>query len=322
MEYKNITDVNKPVSRIVFGTATPAMMRGENVFKLLDEIFAAGVNTFDTARSYGMAEKSLGSWIAARGNRDAVVLLAKGAHPAAGSQEVRVTSEAIREDVEKSLEMLKTSYLDIYMLHRDNPKVPVGPLVETLNELREEGKIGVFGGSNWSYERIDEANEYAYAHDMFGFDVSSPAYSLAEQKEDPWGGGCVDISGEKHSAERDWYQDKGVEVFAYASLAHGFLSGKFRSDEEKRAVKLLDEYAVKGYCCPRNFKKLAKAEQLAAKKHATVPQIALAWLLQQPLNPMAICSASAARKMLANLKALDLDLDAEELRWLSSGDNE
>ena len=57
MEYKNITDVNKPVSRIVFGTATPAMMRGENVFKLLDEIFAAGVNTFDTARSYGMAEK-------------------------------------------------------------------------------------------------------------------------------------------------------------------------------------------------------------------------------------------------------------------------
>ena len=63
-------------------------------------------------------------------------------------------------------------------------------------------------------------------------------------------------------------------------------------------------------------------QELAAKKHATVPQIALAWLLQQPLNPMAICSASAARKMLANLKALDLELDAEELRWLSSGDNE
>lgn len=320
MEYKNITDVKKPVSRIVFGTAAPAMVRGENVFKMLDEVFAAGINTFDTARSYGLAEKSLGAWIAARDNRDELVLLAKGAHPLAGSQEARVTPEAIREDVEKSLEMLGTSYLDIYMLHKDCPKTPVGPLVETLNELREEGKIGVFGGSDWSYERIDEANEFAYAHDMFGFDVSSSAYSLAEQKEDPWGG-CVDISGPKHSVERSWYQDKGVEVFAYASLGHGFLSGKFRANEEKCAARLLDAYAVKGYFSPVNFERLARAESLAGRKHATVPQIALAWLLQQPLNPMAICSASAAKKMLSNVKALDLDLSAEELEWLSNGDH-
>ena len=53
MEYKNITDVKNPVSRIVFGTAAPAMMRGENVFGLLDKVFAAGINTFDTARAYG-----------------------------------------------------------------------------------------------------------------------------------------------------------------------------------------------------------------------------------------------------------------------------
>lgn len=320
MEYKNITDVKNPVSRIVFGTAAPAMMRGENVFGLLDKVFAAGINTFDTARAYGMAEKSLGEWIAARDCRDRVVILSKGAHPLPGSNEPRVTPSAIREDVEQSLRMLGTSFLDIYMLHRDDPRVPAGPLVETLNELREEGKIGVFGGSNWSYGRIDEANEYAYAHDMFGFDVSSPAYSLVRIKEDPWGFGYVDISGREHEAERAWYEDKGVEVFAYASLGHGFLSGKFSSNEKKRAAELLDPCGVRGYLCPRNLECLARAERLAGKRRATVPQIALAWLLQQPLNPMAICSASAAENMLSNIKALDLELDAAELNWLSEGD--
>lgn len=289
------------------------------MFKLLDEVFAAGVNAFDTARSYGMAENALGAWMAARNNRERVVVLTKGAHPLAGSREPRVTPEAVREDLEKSLKALQTTYVDIYLLHRDDSKAPVGPLVETLNELREEGKIGVFGGSNWSYTRIDEANEYAYSHDMFGFDVSSPAYSLAVQKEDPWGNGCVDISGRDHEAERNWYQEKGVEVFAYASLAHGFLSGKFRADETKRAVKTLDSFAVKGYCCQENYDRLARAEQLAAEKNAAVPQIALAWVLQQPLAPMAICSASAIKRIQTDLKALGLKLSEEELCWLSDG---
>jgi aryl-alcohol dehydrogenase-like predicted oxidoreductase len=208
---------------------------------------------------------------------------------------------------------------DIYLLHRDDPKVPVGPLVETLNELREEGKIGIFGGSNWSCDRIDKANEYAYAHDMFGFQVSSPAYSLAAQDDDPWGGGCVDLSGEAHRRDRAWYQEEGIEVFAYASLAHGFLSGKFRADEAGRACKVLDDFAVKGYCSDANFMRLKRAESLAREKRVTIPQLALAWVLNQPLLPMAVCSASTSKRMISNLKALDVKLTAEEIRWLSEG---
>lgn len=319
MEYKTIADVSKPVSRIVFGTAISAMIRGENAHKLLDAVYAAGINTFDTARAYGMAEKSLGSWIAAKGLRDKVVILSKGAHPLEGSHEPRVTPQAIREDVEKSLMMLQTDFIDIYLLHRDDPKVPAGSLVETLNELREKGKIGIFGGSNWSYQRIDEANEYAYSHDMFGFEASSPALSLAEQKEDPFGGGCVDISGKAHETERNWYLDKGIEVFAYACLGHGFLSGKFRSGEEKKARKTLDEFGRKGYCYPENFERLRRAEVLAARKRASVPQIALAWVLQQPIAPMVICSSSVPKRMNSNLQAFDIELTEEEIRWLSEG---
>lgn len=319
MEYRTIADVKRPVSRIVFGTAIPAMMRGENVNKLLDAVFAAGVNTFDLARAYGLAERSFGEWMAAKNNRNKVIILTKGAHPLADSSLPRVTPEAIKEDIKTSLKMLKTDFIDIYMLHRDDPKVPVGPLVETLNELREAGKIGVFGGSNWNYSRIDAANEYAYAHDMFGFDVSSPGYSLAERIEDPWGGGCIDLSGEKQKGERAWYQGKGIEVFAYSGLAHGFFSGKFTSESPERAKKVLDEFAVKGYCCPENFKRLKRTEELARKKNATVPQIALAWLLGQPIQPMAVCSASIEKRMVSNIKSMKVKLTEEEIRWLSEG---
>lgn len=319
MEYKRIEDVKLPVSRIVFGTAIPSMSRGENAFELLDAAFEAGINTFDSAKVYGLAEKSLGDWITERGNRNQVVLLTKGAHPLAGSAEVRVTPEAIRVDVEESLQRLQTDFIDIYMLHRDDVKKPVGPLVETLNELREQGKIGIFGGSNWSYQRIDDANEYAYSHDMLGFTVSSPAYSLAEQVEDPWGGGCVCISGSKKSGARRWYTEEGIEIFAYSALAHGFLSGKFTSKDSRQAAEVLDDFAIKGYCCTENLKRLERAEYLAKVKHATVPQIALAWLLQQPMKPMAICSASTVERLLSNLKALDISLTKEEVRWLFEG---
>lgn len=318
MEYKKITDVKAPVSRLVFGTATPAMMRGEQEFALLDTAFEAGINTFDSARIYGMAEKVLGDWMAARGNRDNVVLMTKGVHPLPDSSDVRVTPEDIYKDVKESLKMLQTDFIDIYMLHRDNPKKPVGPLVEALNDLHDAGKIGIFGGSNWSVERIEMANEYAYAHDMMGFTVSSPAYSLAEQIEDPWGGGCLTISGKKHRKDRLWYREECIEVFAYAALAHGFLSGKFNSNKSREAGKYLDRYAIRGYCSPENIERLRRAERMAHTKKATVPQIALAWLLHQSLMPMAIFSASTKERIQDNIRALEIDLSVDDILYLNN----
>lgn len=317
MKYKEIEGVKMPASRMVFGTAIPAMMAGEQVFSLLDAVFDAGINVFDSARIYGFSEKILGEWIAARENRKQIILLTKGAHPLPDSTEVRVTPEAIRMDIHASLQMLQTDYIDIYMLHRDDPKKPVGPLVETLNEFHEKGKIGIFGGSNWSVNRVDMANEYAYAHDMIGFSVSSPAYSLAEQFEDPWGGGCLTISGKAHKKDRAWYKEEGIEVFAYATLAHGFLSGKFSADNGKEAGKFLDKYAIRGYCCPENIERLRRAEKIAKSKNATVPQVALAWVLSQSLEPMAIFSASTIERVQENIKAIDLDLTWGDIQYLN-----
>ncbi len=81
---------------------------------------------------------------------------------------------------------LGTDYLDLYVLHRDDPSVPVGPIVEALTAHKKAGRIGAFGGSNWTHERMQEANEYARVNDLTPFAVSSPNFSLAEQYKEPW----------------------------------------------------------------------------------------------------------------------------------------
>lgn len=316
MIYKNIDGIAQPVSRIVFGTATPAMMEGQDATALLDAVVAGGVNCFDTARRYDMAEKSLGDWMAKRGNREKLVLVDKGAHPLPDTTVPRVTPAAIEADIARSLALLQTDYVDIYLLHRDDPSQPVGPIIETLNDLRERGKLKLFGVSNWTIGRIEAANEYAYEHDLEPFSVSSPNYGLAEQVLDPWGGGCVSISGPHEAASRRWYQDSGIAVFAYATLAHGLFSGKVRSDQLSHVADYLDKFAIRGYCCRDNYERLRRCEQIAGKHRCSVAQVALAWVLAQPLGVFAEVSASTPERFASNLGALDVHLTETELKFL------
>ena len=315
MKYENLEDIKTPVSRIVFGTALPAMIKGENVNDLLDSIYAEGITTFDTAENYGLSEISLGTWMKARKNRDKIVIISKGCHPYGRD---RVTPEDLKQDIEQSFERLHTDYIDIYMLHRDDLKVDVGPIVEILNEYKKAGKISRFGGSNWTVERIEQANEYAYKHGLVPFTVSEPNFGLCDQIGDPWGGGsgCVTISGPAHQEDRDWYAKNDIPVFAYSSLGRGMFSGRVKSNDIEGAKSILDPNAVKGYCYPENFERLARVEKLAASKNRTVPQIALAWVLNQDFDVFPLVSASKAEWMASNLEALDISLSKEEVEWL------
>lgn len=109
-----------------------------------------------------------------------------------------------------------------------------------------------------------------------------------------------------------------MTLFAYSSLARGFFSGKISSSEPDKAESILDEFAVKGYCYPENFERLRKVEILAKEKQCSVPQIALAWALAQPLNTVLLASARSADRMRDNLKAFDICLTQEELLWLDT----
>ncbi len=303
------------LSKIVYGCASKEMRDGEDVSYLLDQIYDLGINVFDTAENYGLSECSLSRWISSRGNRDKIHIITKGCHP---YERDRVTPEDMKADIEKSLQRLHTDYLDTYFLHRDDTTKETGPLVEMLNECHKAGLIGRFGGSNWTVERIREANEYAHAHGLLPFTVSSPHFGIAVQVEDPFGGssGCISISGEEHEKDREYYEVSGMPVFSYSSLGRGFFSGRVISSEPENAKNVLDEFAVKGYCYPENFKRLARVEQMAAERGATVAQIALAWILNQKMDVYPIMSSMNPQRFESNMKARDIRLSEQELMWL------
>lgn len=318
MKYAEIPYVDKKVSRIFYGTAAPPFMAGEDAGELLDAIFAIGVNAFDTARVYGMSEKSLGQWMEDRGNRDEVVVLSKCGHPSPDGRK-RVNEKEIREDFAVSSGYLKTDHIDIYLLHRDDPDVEVGPIVEIFNALHAEGKIGAFGGSNWTHQRIEAANEYAYARNLIPFSVSSSNFGLADQVTDPWGGGCVTISGPANQDARAWYQKTQMPVIAYSSLGRGLFSGKVKGDDPESAVGVMDEFAMRGYGYPENFERLRRCEELAREKNCTVPQIAMAWIYCQNINSFAVVSTVKAGRMQENVDALHIRLTDHEICYLDRG---
>ncbi|MDO5444707.1 MAG: aldo/keto reductase [Eubacteriales bacterium] len=315
MKYRQLPYVDKPVSEIIYGTATPEYLDGNPADEILEGIFSLGINTIDTARNYKLSEKSIGHWLENYGHRDEIVLLSKCGHPEDGRK--RVNEKDMREDFAVSSEYLHTNFIDIYLLHRDDPDVDVGTIVEIFNALHAEGKIGAFGGSNWTHERIEAANEYAYKKNLIPFTVSSPNFGLAHQAGDPWGWGTVTITGEENADAREWYRKNQMPVIAYSSLARGLFSGRLKGTDFEKASSVLDEAGMKGYGYPENFKKLARCEELAAQKGCTVTQIALSWIYRQGINAFAVVSTKNPERMKTNIAALDIPLSEEESEYLS-----
>lgn len=313
MKYGQVPGIEKPISRLVQGINRVRSLGEEDGFALLDSLLALGCNVYDTGRVYGPSDAYLGRWIASRGIRDRVVILGKGAHHNAERQ--RVTPEDIREDLDTSLREMGTDYIDLYILHRDDPTVPVGPLVEVLNEAHRAGKIHAFGGSNWTTARIAEANAYAHARGLIPFTVSNPNYSLAEQVAEPWEN-CVSIGGPGGESEVAWYREQQMPVFAWSSLAAGFLSGRVtRANRDAMAEQM--KLTASSYYSEENFQRLDRAQEIAQAKGATVPQIALSWLFHQGVNLFALVGCMNAAEMQANIDALNIVLTPTEVAYLN-----
>lgn len=322
MEYKEIPYVNKPVSRIVMGCANsimltkPKLFRQGPVTKLLDTALEQGINTFDTAENYGYSETLLGQWMSKRKNREEVVILSKGCHPYNGVS--RVNTKCLISDLDQSLRRLRTDYIDIYLLHRDNTSVEVGEIVEVLNEQHKAGKIGAFGGSNWTHTRIKQANDYAQSHGLVPFTVSSPNFGLATQIESPFGEGCVSISGEGEKDARDWYRDNNISIFAFSSLGRGLFSGKIRSANPEEGKNLLDKFAIRGYWCEENLRKLSIVEEIAKRNQCTVSQLALRYVLEQGFSTFSVVSMSNPARIPENVECLNISLAKEDKDLLLS----
>lgn len=315
MEYQSLDGIPTPLSRIVQGTVMISPDDQAAADALLDVVYEQGGRTFDTAHGYGggKCEQALGAWIASRGVRDEVVILGKGAHPYNGR--VRVTPEDITSDLHESLSRMGIDVIDLYVLHRDNPDVPVGPIVEVLNQHQREGKIRQFGGSNWTTARIAEANAYAADHGLNPFTASSPNFSLAQQATPPWKG-CISISGDAGAAERAWYIEHDMPVFPWSSLAGGFFSGRFTRDNLDSFTENFDKLVVTSYAFDENFQRLDRVKAVAERHDATIAQVALAFVLNQPMEIFPLVGCRTGAEFATNVQALNLDLTGGELAWI------
>ncbi|MGB7339626.1 MAG: aldo/keto reductase, partial [Phototrophicaceae bacterium] len=269
---------------------------------------------FDTAHTYfdGECERALGAWIEARGIRDDVVIIGKGAHP--DQNGARVTPQAITSDINESLERLRTDHIDIYILHRDDESQSVEPIMDRLYEHHQKGHINVIGGSNWSHQRLQAANEYAIANDLLPFTVSSPQFSLAEMIKPTWDG-CISIG---HNADAQaWYRNNKMPLLTWSSLAGGFMTGRFTRDNLTSFEDYFAKVNIEAYAYDENFQRLERAQHLASQKDVSLPQLALAYVLNQPLNIFAIIGSMSEDEFVENAVALTLDLSQQELDWLN-----
>src|SRR5207248_5002422 len=202
MKYHPFPALGLDLSRLVLGSMVFSLEALDLSYDLIETWLELGGNIIDTAHVYsgGNSERAMGRWFQERGRRDDVLVLTKGAHHNADRR--RVTPEDITCDLRDSLARMKTEMIDLYLLHRDDPDVPVGPIVEALEEHRRAGRIRAYGGSNWSTARLEEANAYARAHGLQGFIASSPNLSLAVQNEPVW----ADCLSASDPGSRAWYE--------------------------------------------------------------------------------------------------------------------
>jgi aryl-alcohol dehydrogenase-like predicted oxidoreductase len=315
MKYGEIKGLDKPVSRIVQGTGFINTKDRKEMFQLLDAALDAGINTFDTAHFYGQGEveRIFGQWMHDRQNRDEIVLIAKGGHH--NQDRSRVTPFDIESDIHDSMARLQTDYFDIYMLHRDDTSVPVDSIIEKLHQYQQKGIIGIYGGSNWTSQRIREANDFAGERSCSPFMVSSPHYSLADRVNEPWQD-CITISGPSRESERAWYRESQLPVFTWSSLAGGFFSGRFNRDNLDTFTEHFDVQVLKAYIAESNFQRLDRVKALATEKGTSLTQIAVAFVFNQPMNLYALLGSRTLNELHHNIEALDIELSDEECVWL------
>ena len=300
MPHGTLPGLDKPVSRLVMGVDNQRDLTHATV--MFDDYVERGGNTFDTAWMYdhGRLERLLGTWMAARDVRDDVVIIGKGAHTP------HCDPESIHRQLAETLDRLGTDHLDVYLMHRDNPTVPVGEFMDAMEAERRAGRIRTYGVSNWTLPRVDEATAYATEHGLAGLSALSNHFSLAEAYAVPWDG-CVHVTDE---TSRQWLATHNLPLLPWSSQARGFFTGRAHPDDHS------DPELVRCYYSESNFTRLARAKELATTRGVPPTAIALSYVLHQPFPTFALIGPRTQTETATSLKALEVNLTKKEIKWL------
>jgi aryl-alcohol dehydrogenase-like predicted oxidoreductase len=259
---------------------------------------------------------------------DRFVVSTKGGHPDLKTMHIsRLSPEEIRRDLADSLERLQVDVIDLYWLHRDNPAIPVGEILDVLNQEMAAGRIGAIGASNWSPERLAEAAA-CVAGDAAGcgwktFCASQIGWSLA----------CVNPGLQGHlgmlymdESTMAWHRRSGLPVVGYSSQAQGFFSSKYDWPESATASPPAmstrsprAEAIARTWLNPASLDRLQRTRRLARELGRTPNEIALAYLFSQTFPGAAIIGSRSLEQLDASLRAADLRLSPAQVDYLETG---
>ena len=277
-------------------------------FRILDAFVDGGFNCVDTADVYsrwapaggGASEKVIGAWLKASGKRDKVVLATKlGSEMGEGMK--GLSARYMVEAVEASLTRLQTDRIDLYQSHRDDPDTPQEETAEAYERLVKAGKVRAIGSSNFEPARLKSALEVSERLGVARYQSEQPLYNLYDRAGFEAGLQQVCIDNE-------------VGVIPYYGLASGFLTGKYRSEED--LSKSPRGRGAKRYLDERGLRILAGLDAVSAGHQATPAQVALAWVMAQPGLTGPIASATSVEQLNELMGSARLTLSAEDLAVL------
>lgn len=285
-------------------------------FSLLDAWVDAGFNFIDTADVYsrwapghtgGESEAVIGKWLKASGKRDRVVLATKVGKDM-GDGKVGLKPAYIRQAVEESLRRLQTDVIDLYQSHDDDTETPLADTLGAYADLIKQGKVRAIGASNYTAPRLAEALQVSAQHGLPRYESLQPLYNLYDRAvfED---------------ALRPLCLDNGIGVINFYALAAGFLTGKYRTqDDVSKSAR--GPKTVGLYLNERGLRILAEIDEIAERYEVTPGQVAIAWQLVQPGITAPIASATSLEQLEQLVNAAQIKLDPDALEALSQASAE
>ena len=282
--------------------------------KLLDAFTGAGCNFIDTADVYsrwkpgnqgGESETIIGNWLQKSGKRNEVIIATKVGSDMGEGKTLR--KDYVLKEANASLKRLQTDYIDLYQTHYDDESLPVEEVLEAYAELVKTGKVRWTGTSNMSAERLQQSLTVSQEKQLPTYQTLQPEYNLYARKQ----------------FEQTYKQiclDNGISVIPYYSLASGFLTGKYRSEND--LGKSQRGGGIKKYLNERGYHILTALDEVAKRYHTTPATIALAWLMAQPAIAAPIASATTTEQLTSLTDAVTLQLDDDALKQLQVASKE
>jgi len=313
MEYRNLGRTGLKVSTLCMGTMQFGWSVDEaETHRILSGTLDSGINFIDTADIYsrwvdgnpgGVAEENIGRWMKqAKVPRDRLVIATKVRGVMGdGPNDEGLSRVHIMGAMEASLRRLQTDYIDLYQTHWPDNDTPIEETLRAMDDLVRQGKVRYVGASNYKAWELMQALWASDQHALVRYDSLQPHYNLIHREE-------------FERELRAVCETYGIGVIPYSPLAGGFLTGKYRRD-----TPLPDSRRAEGrqkYLTEQNFVVLDKLDEIANVHDATVTQVALAWLLADPVITSPIIGATSMEQLKENLGSLDVELTAEEKRGL------